>query len=83
MGYPAVSVRSLATKLGFEELLPNILTACKEGGFSYCLDHTIEATSWDGNKDGMVTEHPPRNACYWGPDQLRSRLDCVDYRISR
>jgi hypothetical protein len=79
MGYPMVSVRSLANKLGFSEQIDAILAACAEGGFTYCLDHTIEATSYSGN--GMESSYPSRDVCYWGPDQLRSRLDCIDYRI--
>ena len=81
MGYPLASVRSLARKLGYAELLPSILAACAANGFTYCLDSTIEATSYSGK--GMKTEYPNQQACYWGPDQLRSRLDCVDWRLSR
>jgi hypothetical protein len=78
-GYPPVSVRSLAAALGHAELLDSILEACVDGGFTYCLDHTVEATSYGGGE--AHTGRPPWTACFWGPDQLRSRLDCVDWRI--
>jgi len=79
MGYPAVSVRSLARKLGYAELLPSILEACASNGFTYCLDSTIEATSYSGGEEKIG--RPSQEVCYWGPDQLRSRLDCVDWRL--
>jgi len=50
-------------------------------GFDYCLDPTIEATHFDPNNpkavNGMVTDSPPRDACHWTPEQLRSRLDAL------
>lgn len=68
-----VSVRSLACELGFSELVPLILAECVERGFSYCLDHTVSSL------DGVTKERifPSEEVCYWGPDQLRSRLDWV------
>ena len=27
--------------------------------------------------DKMVTNFPSADACYWGPDQLKSRLDAL------
>ena len=77
--YPLVSVRSLAGKLGYAELLPSILEACASNGFDYCLDSTIQATSYSGGT--KETSFPSQEVCYWGPDQLRSRLDCVDWRL--
>lgn len=81
MGYPAVSVRSLHRDLGLVVPIEDVLEACVDGGFTYCLDHTVEASSYDGNK--VTRQHPSQDACLWGPDQLRSRLDCVDWRVSR
>jgi hypothetical protein len=72
-GYAMASVRSLAGELGFAELLPDILEVCAANGFGYCLDETIPC--------GTDHELPDRNVCYWGCDQLRSRLDCVDWRL--
>jgi len=77
MGYPMVSVRSLATQLGYGELLSDIIEACVDGGFDYCLDRTVPAKS---DPDFKLT-YPSQDVCYFGPDQLRSRLDCVDYRV--
>lgn len=74
--YQMASVRSIATDLGYAHLLPIILRACVEGGFDYCLDEDIECS--DGI-DGRT--FPNRDVCVWGCDQLRSRLDCVDYRL--
>lgn len=86
-GYPAVSVRGLAFSLGFGDVFEDILEACVDGGFTNCLDCTVEFTSFDPNGpdavNGMTTGKPAQWACEWGPDQLRSRLDCVDYRVSR
>lgn len=73
--YQMASVRSLANELGFSKLLPVILRACVEGGFSYCVDQDIPTNGPDGE------EFPDWQVCYWGCDQLRSRLDCVDHRI--
>jgi hypothetical protein len=77
--YAPVSVRGIASKLNLQVPIEDILQACVDGGFTYCLDHTVEATAYDGNE--MRTSYPSQGACYWGPDQLRSRLDCVDYRV--
>lgn len=86
-GYQFASVRGLVTKLGLTELFDDVLDACYEGGFQYCLDRTRSATHFDPNNpaavDSMVTDYPPQSACEWGADQLRSRLDCVDYRVYR
>lgn len=80
-GYAFASVRSLAVELGHEKLLPVILRACVEGGFSYCLDHEIECKSGVSEERGYV--FPSADVCFWGADQLRSRLDCVDWRLRR
>jgi len=80
-GYPMVSVRSLAEKLGLADRIDEILAACAMGGFDYCLDHTIQPANAHGVTG--TREFPSRNVCYWGPDQLRSRLDCVDSRVWR
>jgi hypothetical protein len=71
--YEFVSVRSIALKLGHKKLLPQILTAVADGGFDYCMDPDIPMTgAHEANG-----EYPDPNVCYWGPDQLRSRLDSL------
>jgi len=71
--YPMVSVRSIALDLGYSKLLPQILTAIADGGFDYCMDQDIAMT---GHHEA-AGEYPDWRVCYWGPDQLRSRLDCL------
>jgi hypothetical protein len=73
------SVRSLARDLGYESLTADILEACADAGFNYCLDHSIKApgTSVDGRKHG----YPPQDVCWWTAEQLVSRLDCVSYKV--
>ena len=75
-GYHFESVRSLAERLGFGHMLEEILYVCASNGFSYCLDRTIASHGPDGPR-----EFPPQDVCFWGADQLRSRLDCVDWRL--
>jgi len=66
----AVSVRSLARRLNYTAEFINIeiVPAIARGGFTYCLDHTIA----DGHGG-----HYDRDVCYYGPDQLRSRLESL------
>jgi hypothetical protein len=76
-GYKMGSVRSIAHDLSIpDDRLEAVLMACVDGGFSYCLDETIATKDRDGK-----WSKPSWRVCYWGPDQLRSRLDCVDYRV--
>jgi hypothetical protein len=73
-GYEMVSVRSLYTKLAMTNPpLDEVLRAISDAGFNYCLDHTIRI---EGHNDARG-EFPHRDVCYWGADQLRSRLSCV------
>jgi hypothetical protein len=72
--YPMMSARSTLYELGFEgEACEEIIRHIAEGGFTYCLDHTIPMT---GHHDAQG-ERPHRDVCYWGPDQLASRLRCL------
>lgn len=76
--YKVVSVRSLWHDLELTVPLAKVLAACAEGGFTYCLDYTIPIRM---NTDSGTHDHPHQDTCYWGADQLRSRLDTVDWRI--
>lgn len=76
--YATVSARGVLHELGFfDENVEQVLEHVAAGGFNYCLDHAIPCP------DG---ERPSMSACYWGADQLESRLRClrnVPYRVIR
>jgi len=77
--YGSISLRSLLADLGYRPLQQNIIIrACAIGGFNYCVDPTISFRNHEGE-----WENPPRFACVWGYDQLRSRLDCVRFDWER
>jgi len=83
--YHGVSARGVLYELGYgADDADEVIRALADGGFAYCLDPMIEATHFDPNNaravDGMVTDRPSADACYWGPDQLRSRLDAASIR---
>ena len=74
--YDPITLRSVLYLLGYEEdEAEEVLRAVAGGGFEYCLDPAIECNSGDHEKPGRI--HPPHFECRWGPDQMRSRLDCV------
>jgi hypothetical protein len=77
--YRPVSVRSLHAELAIEAELELVLAACVEGGFEYCLDRTIPAKTYPD----FELRYPPQDACSWGPDQLRSRLECISFRVRK
>lgn len=67
--YDMVSARSVFNQLGYDDDdVQQILETLADGGFSYCLDYRIPT------KDG---EYPMQSVCYWGPDQLKSRLNAI------
>lgn len=63
--YRYLSARECLYELGYEADVEQILQELYNGGFTYCLDSSFRT------KDG---EYTPDSACYWGPDQLKSRL---------
>lgn len=65
--YAVVSARGVLNELGFGDNVDEILQFIADGGFDYCLDSRVEHNG----------ECPPRSACYWGADQLESRLHWV------
>jgi len=71
--YETVSAVGVLYTLGFEADVEQILQHIAAGGFNYCLDPSILMHSQvDGND-----MYPSRQACYWGADQLESRLQCL------
>lgn len=80
--YDSVSARSILYELGYsEEQADEVIFQLAEGGFNYCIDPMIRIKDTDGPQGDAPTKCkmvvPPGFACYWGPDQLRSRLDCA------
>jgi hypothetical protein len=69
--YRALSARSCLSELGYHGLnAQQVIDHIAAGGFDYCLDPSIPAS-------GHNNERPSRDVCYWGPDQLKSRLQCL------
>lgn len=69
--YEPVSARSALYELGYsdvqtEEVLQNI----HDRGFTNCLDYRFKTSSYPD----FVPRYPTQDVCYWGPDQLKSRL---------
>lgn len=81
-GYQPVSMRGSLKFLGYTVPQQNeVISHCAMNGFNYCLDYTVAATHFDPNNpkavNDMVTDYPDQQACFWGPDQLKSRIQCV------
>jgi hypothetical protein len=66
--YHSVSARGVLYTLGYEADVDQILQRIYDGGFTYCLDSNFRT------KDN---EYVTSDVCYWGPDQLRSRLNSL------
>ncbi len=62
--YATVSARSVLNTLGYEADADQILRFMASKGFSYCLDPSIPHND----------SYPPPHACWWGADQLESRI---------
>lgn len=74
--YEMVSVRSALNELGYNSKdIETIILFIAKGGFAYCMDHTIAVNHPDNPKK---YEYPSQDVCYWGPDQLASRLSCLN-----
>lgn len=72
--YPMVSARSVLRELDYDASdQQTVLLHIAAGGFDYCLDHTIVMS---GHHEGRG-EKPDHAVCWWGPDQLASRLQCL------
>jgi hypothetical protein len=78
-GYRMISMRSGLIEAGYsrDDQISAVLEYVAARGFEYCLDHTIECSS---GATGKPRSRPSRDVCWWGPDQLKSRLDCLSSR---
>lgn len=81
-GYEPVSARGLLNELGYNADVEWILQLIYNGGFTYCLDHWFpsKAAALVDSENGPTwteAEYPCVDACYWGPDQLKSRLESL------
>lgn len=64
--YQIVSVRGVLNELGYEVHADQIIQYMAERGFNYCIDPIIPLRGSD--------EYPSAGVCYWGADQLESRI---------
>jgi hypothetical protein len=72
--YEPVSMRGVLYELGYEDdQVQEVLEYCSDQGFNYCLDHSIKM----GGHHLDSGRYPDQGVCQWGPDQLKSRLECV------
>lgn len=69
------TVRGILTQqLGYTpEQADEVLKYVASEGFAYCLDYTITVKSDTGR-----TTYPTQDVCHWNPDQLYSRICCVN-----
>src|SRR4029077_2306548 len=74
LNYDPISARRMLSNLGYfhDEAQP-VLSALHEGGFYYCLDPMFPCKSYPDFEEKPT----PDFACYWGPDQLASRISWV------
>jgi hypothetical protein len=76
--YEGVSARGALIELGYgQQQLDQVLADIAARGFDYCLDRTIECSDGEG---GRGRTYPSQDVCVWGPDQLKSRLQCLRSR---
>lgn len=72
--YEPVSARGILYELGFHEEAEDVLQNIYDRGFTYCLDPQFESA---GVYPDFKPEYPKPDVCYWGPDQLKSRLQAL------
>ena len=72
--YEMVSLRGVLTKLGYtQDQTVDVIFYVAEKGFDYCLDNIVSHKDIDSGE----VSFPGQQHCYWGPDQLKSRLRSV------
>lgn len=74
--YTPLSARSTLYALGYQADADQVLQYIYDRGFTNCLDHRFLSTFYDGSSE-LRTEYPSEDVCYWGPDQLKSRLNSL------
>jgi len=73
--YEMVSARGALYELGYdEEAAEDVLDYIYNSGFTYCLDSKYKSPM---HKESSAPEYPSADVCYWGPDQLKSRLESL------
>jgi hypothetical protein len=71
--YELISARGTLYELGYHgDDAEQVLQHCYDRGFTYCLDPDYHRSP-RGDDQGRISA----DVCYWGPDQLASRLECV------
>jgi hypothetical protein len=76
--YTMVSARSVLKHLNYTPEEQNqILAHMSHEGFNYCLDPRIPHVMHNTETGDTRQEFPPEHACWWGMDQLRSRLQSI------
>jgi hypothetical protein len=77
VNYEPISARSCLYELGYHgEDTEQVLQRIYDGGFTVCLDSHFKS---QGVYPDFTPEYPSPDVCYWGPDQLKSRLDSLFY----
>lgn len=72
-GYVPISLRASLKYLGYDRVQQDeVIHYCALNGFNHCIDPIITSTGI-----GIAPEYPAAQVCRWGPDQLKSRVQCV------
>lgn len=76
--YHSISLRGVLYTLGYTpNQADSVIRNVASRGFEYCLDPMIECNSGIPDDLPNTRIHPPPFATFWGPDQLRSRLNSL------
>lgn len=76
--YEMCSARGVLYTLGYNsDDAHTVLKYIHEDGFAYCLDFEFPSQALKADGETRETIYPDQQVCYWGADQLHSRLMCV------
>jgi len=71
-----VCARGILHTLGYsDDDADTVLQNIADGGFRYCLDPHIKCSN--GSSKDPINVYPSPDVCYWGPDQMLSRLNSL------